>query len=355
MPYHRSLFLFPYFVSLFCFPNFCSPNFCLAILVQYFCTNVLHSVQGTARIDATTQPGEREVSFLKKIFQRKLDAEKLATASDAAEFGQIHLLSRFQETRPLDDPRQQAEWERILPRSYRQQIALFVDSGLLQEDDAGYQTTPAASPALELYAQRQAQAKAQAMEAVRTALAQRDSSEALALRRQYEAAQPLGAADWTGPEPQLSHSALTRRILFLDHRLLDGLSPQAEQWLKLYAAEQHLWGARWRLEPGAIPPEVAEELATDNLSAPEAAYWRAYGLGLFVENQDTWQRCKGGDHVRRIALQGPDDEHTCDFCRGFYGEQFLVVRVPELPHRDCSAGVGCRCEYVPVLETYDEQ
>jgi hypothetical protein len=95
-------------------------------------------------------------------------------------------------------------------------------------------------------------------------------------------------------------------------------------------------------------------LASPGLSPSEAAYWKAYQLALLVDNQETWQRCKGGDHVRRIELTGPDDEHTCEHCRSEHGKEYLVVRVPELPHRTCTSPVGCRCRYEPVLESYED-
>lgn len=152
----------------------------------------------------------------------------------------------------------------------------------------------------------------------------------------------------------MSHSALTRRILFMKHWLLDGLSAPTTDWLKLYAAEQHLWGASWMLDETEIPDFVRSELAQEAMSGAEAAYWKAHQMGLYVENHETWQRCKGGDHVRRIRLAGPDDEHTCESCRSLLGKEYLVARVPELPHRACTSPRGCRCRYEPVLEMSEE-
>ena len=293
------------------------------------------------------------MSLLKKLFGRdKLNGEELARSSRLEDYAQIDLLGRFDSSRALHEAREQQMWERVLPRAYDDQIALFLKQGWLEQSGGQYQVTTAAHALLTQYQTRQMQERAKAMASVRRALEERDTSEALAIRRRYEAAQPLGSADWTGPEPQLSHSALTRQILFLDHWLMEGLS--TGNWLKRYAAEQHLWGTNWRLREEEIPEAVRTELATQEMDAVEAAYWRAYGLALYVENQETWQRCKGGDHVRRIQLQGPDDDYTCAHCRQFYGEQYLVARVPELPHRACASLRGCRCEYVPVLEMYEE-
>ncbi|MBX3000086.1 MAG: hypothetical protein KF893_16310 [Caldilineaceae bacterium] len=295
------------------------------------------------------------MGFLKKLFgSTKLDGVALAQSARLEDYAQIDLLGRFSQSSPLHEERARRQWERILPRSYEQQIELLQKQNWLQQSGDRYQITEAAHPPLALYRARQQREKEEAMRQVRKALTDRDTSEALALRRSYEATQPLGRADWTGPEPQLSHSALTRRILFLQHRIIDGLSASTAQWLKLYAAEQHLWGVSWRLDKDAIPDEVATELAIPALDSVEAAYWRAYGLVLYVENQETWQRCKGGDHVRRIEIGGLDDEYTCASCRQTHGEQYLVTRVPELPHSECTSPLGCRCTYVPVLDTYEE-
>ena len=89
----------------------------------------------------------------------------------------------------------------------------------------------------------------------------------------------------------------------------------------------------------------------------EAVYWRAYQLALYVDNQETWQRCKGGDHVRRIEIVGPDDgpdgDELCPVCAADQGKEYLVARVPDLPHAGCTCTRGCRCRYEPVLEMLD--
>jgi hypothetical protein len=233
-------------------------------------------------------------------------------------------------------------------------IALFQKAGWLADSGGQWQATATALPFIQQYTERLAVEKAAVLSKVREALAEKDTSEALAIRRAYEAQQPLGKAAWTGPEPQLSHSALTRRIFFLKHWLLDGFSHSTVEWLKLYAAEQHLWGAYWPLALTDIPPAVQSELAQSGSDPAEAAYWKAYQLTLYVDNQETWQRCKGGDHVRRLEIAGPNDEYTCVPCRQLLGKQFLVARVPELPHKECQSVRGCRCRYEPVLESYED-
>lgn len=283
-----------------------------------------------------------------------LDGVKLAASPLLAEYAQIHLLSCFATPQPLHASGARQRWSRVLAQPYDETIQRFVKEGWLVAQGELYGTTPAVQPALDAYAARLAADKAAVLPKVRKALAARDAGEALDLRRQYEARFPLGEADWTGPEPQMSHSALTRRILFMDHWLLDGLSPATADWLKLYAAEQHLWGARWRLAPTEVPAAVQEELATPFMDGVEAAYWKANQLALYVDNHETWQRCKGGDHVRRIKIVGPDDAFTCAACKPLLGKEFLVARTPELPPRDCSSPRGCLCQYEPVLETYED-
>jgi hypothetical protein len=205
------------------------------------------------------------------------------------------------------------------------------------------------------YRRRLEQEKQDAMVHVREALGARMTSEALTVRRQYENRLPLGKAEWTGPEPQMSHSALTRQIFFLDHWMLDGLSTETVEWLRRYAAEQHLWGAYWQLPASEVPDHVQAELAQPGvMDGAEGAYWKAFQMALYVDNQETWQRCKGGDHVRRIEIVGADDAYTCPTCKETIGKQFLVARVPELPHRGCTSPRGCRCRYEPVLEGIEE-
>lgn len=293
------------------------------------------------------------MSFLKKLFSSgKLDGLALARSDQRADLAQIHLLSCFETPRPRHDEREQRQWERALPRGYAQQIDLMVKQGWLQESGDTLTATPTAGPFLAIHQERMGGERERVMAQVRQALQGRDTSEALEIRRRYEANHPLGKAEWTGPDPQLSHSALTRRILFLNHWLVEDLDETAQKWLKLYAAEQHLWGTEWQLSPDEVPEGLRPVFARPGVTPEEGAYWRSRQLALYVENQETWQRCKGGDHVRRIEIQGPDDAHTCEHCRPFLGEQYLVIRVPELPHRACTSLRGCRCEYVPVLDTY---
>lgn len=291
------------------------------------------------------------MSFLKNLFGgAKLDGSALAQSKELKEYAQIALLAEFAPPRALHEPALQSRWSRVLPKPYREQIALFEKLGWLANQGNTYAVTPAGQPYATEYRERAEREQAEALAKAHAALEQMMTSEALTVRRYYENRTPLGKSDWTGPEPQMSHSAVTRRIFFLDHWLLDGLSPETVQWLKLYAAEQHLWGAAWRVPADQIPAAVREELAAGGADPVEAAFWKAQSLSLYVDNQDTWQRCKGGDHVRRIEVVGPNDESTCETCRQSLGKQFLVARVPELPHRGCTSPLGCRCRYEPVLE-----
>jgi hypothetical protein len=299
------------------------------------------------------------MGFFKKIFggAPALDGQRLAASQEMREYAQIHLLYSFDPPRPLDSQGERQRWSRVLAQPYDETIALLVRQGWLEQQGEQYAVTPAGAPLVAAYRARLEAEKAEAMPKVRKALQAKDTSEALELRRAYEARMPLGEATWTGPEPQLSHSALTRRILFMNHWLLEGLSPETAEWLKFYAAEQHLWGAFWQLSDEEIPAGVTADLAATGMASlptGEAAYWKARQLALQVDNHETWQRCKGGDHVRRIKIVGPDDEYTCDACREHLGKEYLVVRTPTLPHRQCTSPRGCRCAYEPVLESFDE-
>lgn len=317
------------------------------------------------------------MNLLKNLFSKKLNGEALARSAKVEEFALIELLASFREGAAVHKPLTQQRWNRLLARGsgldYDQQLEKFVEAGWLAptttaNGKSGYRVTETGAPFVALYDERIAKERSEIMPKVRAALADRDTGEALELRRQYEDRQPLGEATWTGPEPQLSHSALTRRVLFLDHWLLDGLSEETVDWLKLYAAEQHMWGTYWRVAAEEIPAAVRSELASNEVSGgmtgEEAAYWRAYQLALYVDNQETWQRCSGGDHVRRIRIvwyEGADlpDENTgpgqpCSQCADLLGTEYLVKRVPELPPKACTSTQGCLCRYEPVLESYEQ-
>lgn len=294
------------------------------------------------------------MSFLKKLFGgSSLDGARLAASNVKTEYSQIALLAYFDPAVPLHSQGDRQRWSRELPNPYDETIAQFVKAGWLEQRGNLHAVTAAGMPFVEQYRARLAAERAEIIPKVRKALEAKDTSEALDLRRNYEARYPLGEADWTGPEPQMSHSGLTRRILYMQHWLLDGLSKESADWLKLYAAEQHMWGARWRLALDAIPAAVQKELVTPELDAVEAAYWRSNSLALYVDNQETWQRCKGGDHVRRIELVVPADEEICSACQALAGKEFLVARTPELPLRECTCVHGCQIRYEPVLETYE--
>ncbi len=296
------------------------------------------------------------MSFLKKLFGGdKPDGDQLARSAELKEYAQIDLLAHFVEPTKLHEAGEQQRWSRALPHPYAETVRRFQQAGWLAVDTQGqYRVTPAAMPFVQVYLARLAQSRADVMAKVRAALAGMETSEALTLRRAYEATFPLGKAAWSGPDPQLSHSSLTRRIFFVDPALLAPLSKTGADWLKQYAAEQHLWGVYWRLPVAEIPAVVQQELARPDMDAAEAAYWRAYRLALYVDNQETWQRCKGGDHVRRIEIVAADGDALCPVCAADSGKEYLVVRTPDLPHAGCTCRRGCLCRYEPVLETLDE-
>ncbi len=292
------------------------------------------------------------MSFFKKLFGgTSLNGDKLAASTEKPDYAQIELLGYFAVGRVLHPSAERSRWSRVLPQPYDETIKGFEKQGWLQVSDDQYKLTVNAAPFVQKYRERQSTEKRDVMPKVRKALQSKDTSEALEIRRAYEARQPLGQAEWSGVEPQLSHSALTRRILFMQHWLMDGLSKETVEWLKLYAAEQHLWGTNWELENGQIPDPVKQELKTAGQEIVATVYWKAYQMALYVENHETWQRCKGGDHVRRIEIKGPGFADVCDACKTLIGKEFLVARTPELPLKSCTCWRGCLLQYDPVLES----
>ena len=124
------------------------------------------------------------MSFLKKIFgSTKLDGDALAQSAAKEEYAQIDLLSRFVDVRSAHSTDEIRLWDRVLPRPYAQQIELFQKQGWLSTGDK-MQVTAAARPFVDTYQRRQENLKQQAMHGVRKAIAQKDTSEALDIRRE---------------------------------------------------------------------------------------------------------------------------------------------------------------------------
>ena len=196
--------------------------------------NWLHSANALILTHDTLK--DHPMSFFKKLFGgTSLNGDKLAASTEKPDYAQIELLGYFAVGRVLHPSAERSRWSRVLPQPYDETIKGFEKQGWLQVSDDQYKLTVNAAPFVQKYRERQSTEKRDVMPKVRKALQSKDTSEALEIRRAYEARQPLGQAEWSGVEPQLSHSALTRRILFLQHWLLDGLNQETTEWLKLYA------------------------------------------------------------------------------------------------------------------------
>src|SRR5690242_6331242 len=130
------------------------------------------------------------MGFLKKIFSGgpKIEVNTLVNATEIKQVALLDLLMRFSEPRPLHDNVEQQRWTRSLPHSYQETIQLFTKQGLLAATPQGqYQATPAVMPAIHAYQERLAREKAEVIPQVRAALEKKETSEALTLRRFYEA------------------------------------------------------------------------------------------------------------------------------------------------------------------------
>ena len=72
------------------------------------------------------------MSFLRNLFGRaKLDGAALAHSTEKVDYAQIELLATFRTPRPAHDPMTQQLWNRVLPRSYADTLALFQKEGWL--------------------------------------------------------------------------------------------------------------------------------------------------------------------------------------------------------------------------------
>ena len=131
------------------------------------------------------------MGFLRKLFgASRLDGAALASSTEKAEYAQIELLSRFQTRQPLHEAAEQQLWNRVLPQPYNDTIALLQKQGWLELNGNSGQVTALAQPFVTTYLARLADEKAAVLPKVRQALRQKDTSEALTIRRASEARQP---------------------------------------------------------------------------------------------------------------------------------------------------------------------
>ena len=118
------------------------------------------------------------MSFLKNLFSgQRFDGSALVESQDLKEYAQVDLLAQFDPPQALHEPKEQARWSRVLPRSYSDEIALFQKQGwLAQQADGTYGVTAAGQPFVDSWRRRLLVEKDTAMAKAREALATREKA-----------------------------------------------------------------------------------------------------------------------------------------------------------------------------------
>ncbi|MEZ4558267.1 MAG: hypothetical protein R2854_17840 [Caldilineaceae bacterium] len=264
------------------------------------------------------------MGFFKTLRRRSERQLHLATSTDISEYAQIDCCAALSScaratVRGGDalEPRPAAQLRRHTGSSS--------SKGWLARAGDLFQTTPTAAPFVEEYAARLDRGRQRAMEKVRTAIVARDCGEALDIRRQYESSHPLGSADWSGPEPQLSRRLANAAASSSWTEWLPGRS-ESRRWSgSSFTQPSSICGRRTGgagcRDPGITwRPDLASPALTRRLRphVGERTNWR-----FTWTTRRRGNATKGGDHVRHVST-GPEDGYTCEFCRAEHGQEYLV-------------------------------
>jgi len=143
-------------------------------------------------------------------------------------------------------------------------------------------------------------------------------------------------------------------------KILNELQP--EQWEGLYL-NYAVWELLGRTAPDKCMPGFTEEGEDDDREAPEKRVPGFTGikamnsmtatrmLSFYVKNQSDLARIRelGIKRVTIIGIGG------CEACSALNNKTFLLDELPELPYKDCTCELGCRCTAIAVLPRSEGQ
>jgi hypothetical protein len=209
--------------------------------------------------------------------------------------------------------------------------------------------TPAASQAVSRWKAEQARVFETASDSVIAALRNRHFKEAIRTADAYRKIKfepPIypGVAAMTiksAPHSTEEREADLATIFTLHPRILNGLQP--EQWEGL-----HLNYSAWQLL-GSTAPEKCMPGFTGVGVMNSATATRM--LSVYVKHQSDLARMRelGIKRVTIIGIGG------CEACSALNNKTFLLDELPELPYKDCTCELGCRCMTRAVTPWSDEQ
>lgn len=227
--------------------------------------------------------------------------------------------------------------------------------------------TPAASQAVSRWKAEQARAFEMASDSVIAALRNRHFKEAIRTadayrKNKYEPPIHPGVAAMTiksAPRSIEGRAKELATVFTMRPKILNELQP--EQWEGLYL-NYAVWELLGRTAPQKCMPGFTEEeeddgCEDDDPEAPKNCVPRSTGikamnsttatrmLSFYVKHQSdlTRMRESGIKKAKIIGIGG------CAACLALKDKTFRLDELPELPNKDCTCEIGCRCTAIAVL------
>jgi len=222
--------------------------------------------------------------------------------------------------------------------------------------------TPAASQAVSRWKAEQARAFETASDSVIAALRNRHFNEAIRTadayrKNKFEPPIHPGVAAMTiksAPRSIEERAKDLATVFTMRPKILNELQP--EQWEGLYL-NYAVWELLGRAAPEESVPGFTEEDEDDDREAPEKCVSGSTGikamnsttatrmLSFYVKHQSDLARMResGIKKAKIIGIGG------CEACLALKDKTFRLDELPELPYKDCTCELGCRCTAIAVL------
>jgi hypothetical protein len=228
--------------------------------------------------------------------------------------------------------------------------------------------TPAASQAVSRWKAEQARSFETASDSVIAALRNRHFKEAIRTadayrKNKFEPPIHPGVAAMTiksAPRSIEERAKDLATVFTMRPKILNDLQP--EQWEGLYL-NYAVWELLGRTAPEKCAPGFTEEDEDDDREAPEKCVPGPTGikamnstmatrmLSFYVKHQCDLARMResGIKKAKIIGIGG------CEACLALKDQTFRLDELPELPYKDCTCELGCRCTAIAVLPWSEEQ
>jgi hypothetical protein len=226
--------------------------------------------------------------------------------------------------------------QRLLETDPKDMENLYADRMILR-------CTPAASQAVSRWEAEQATAFETATDNVIAALRDRDFNSAIRVADVYRKnkfeppVHPAQEAMTIHPAPRsIGERADDLAVVFtMRPKILEGLQP--EQWEGIY-----LNYAVWQLLGRVAPEKCIPEFTGLGVMSPVTV---TRMLSFYVIHQRALERQRelGINRATIIGVGG------CEACLALINKTFSLDKLPELPYKDCTCALGCRCNTRPVL------